>query len=335
MNDKNEQSRHQEESKAVIEVEAELPMEVLLKDALESDDVIHNLVQFFRDHPAILVTLLYAQMSAVGVIYLWSLFRQFGVNVMDFAEANDFLLAAFKEPFSFFAGLVLVIWELLFALVGYALAVRTRSDIARQFFDQIHLVKEARDEEMQKVEEARLERIRAARHDEMEMQEIEEIKEYCDRLIEKFEEASAMETERFRQAIRKLWLRTEHARYRAKLGLVLGLILAATYITAAPYFCGWLDGRRIRAGDGVSVVVELRSSGESPISSKFEDKVFLIGTTDKFVFIYDHQGECTHIVPIASIVDIRTALAESTEVSATPTSEVSGTPTSFPTERPR
>ncbi|HUS70221.1 MAG TPA: hypothetical protein VM075_05520 [Anaerolineae bacterium] len=46
----------------------------------------------------VVLTLLYLYMSAVGVIYTWSLLRQFGINVMDFAEATDFLLAALRQP---------------------------------------------------------------------------------------------------------------------------------------------------------------------------------------------------------------------------------------------
>jgi len=59
------------------------------------------IASFFREHPAIVGTLLYLQVTTVGVIYSWALFRRFGINVFDYAEANDFLLAAFKEPFVF------------------------------------------------------------------------------------------------------------------------------------------------------------------------------------------------------------------------------------------
>lgn len=75
------------------------------------------LLSFLRDHPAIVGTLLYAQVSAVGLVYTWRLYRQFGVNVFDFAEANDFLLAAFKEPFAFLQALGGV--ALLAAYIGF------------------------------------------------------------------------------------------------------------------------------------------------------------------------------------------------------------------------
>ena len=42
----------------------------------------------------------------IGVIYSWRLYSLFGVNVFDFAEANDFLLAALKEPFAFLMSVI-------------------------------------------------------------------------------------------------------------------------------------------------------------------------------------------------------------------------------------
>ncbi len=56
------------------------------------------LVVWITEHPAIFATILYMYVSVIGSTYLWMLFRGFGVNVFDFAEANDFLTAAFKQP---------------------------------------------------------------------------------------------------------------------------------------------------------------------------------------------------------------------------------------------
>lgn len=55
-------------------------------------------MDFFRQHPAVVGTLLYFLANVVGSAYLWALFREFGINAFDFTEANDFLLAAFREP---------------------------------------------------------------------------------------------------------------------------------------------------------------------------------------------------------------------------------------------
>lgn len=46
----------------------------------------------------LVASLLYVQATSVGVIYLWALFGEFGINVFQFSEPTDFLLAAFREP---------------------------------------------------------------------------------------------------------------------------------------------------------------------------------------------------------------------------------------------
>src|SRR3712207_3186360 len=56
---------------------------------------------FFRDHPAIALSLVYLQVTTVGVVYSWWLFWRFDINIFDYAETNDFLLAAFKDPIVF------------------------------------------------------------------------------------------------------------------------------------------------------------------------------------------------------------------------------------------
>jgi len=70
-------------------------------------------ISFFREHPAIVGTLLYLQVNAVGVIFSWVLFRNFGINVFDFAEANDFLLAAFREPYSLLSAIGILAYAIL------------------------------------------------------------------------------------------------------------------------------------------------------------------------------------------------------------------------------
>jgi hypothetical protein len=57
--------------------------------------------RFLREHPAIAVSLVYLQVTTVGVVYSWVLFRRFDINIFDYAETNDFLLAAFRDPIVF------------------------------------------------------------------------------------------------------------------------------------------------------------------------------------------------------------------------------------------
>jgi hypothetical protein len=53
---------------------------------------------FFVANPTLLLTLLYALITGVGILSSWALYREFGINIFDYAEIGDFLLAAFKSP---------------------------------------------------------------------------------------------------------------------------------------------------------------------------------------------------------------------------------------------
>lgn len=53
-----------------------------------------------REHPALMVSLIYVGASAIGMFYSWSYLRRFDINVFDFAQISDFLLVSLKEPFT-------------------------------------------------------------------------------------------------------------------------------------------------------------------------------------------------------------------------------------------
>ena len=63
---------------------------------------------FLRNHPALIVSGLYVFATAIGMFFLWSYMRHFGVNVFLYAEVSDFLLASFKDP---------MIWGVAFVMV--------------------------------------------------------------------------------------------------------------------------------------------------------------------------------------------------------------------------
>lgn len=65
-----------------------------------------NVGQFLWEHPALPLTLAYAQVSSMGLMYMWGLFRGFGINILEFSDASDFLLSAFKEPLALALALV-------------------------------------------------------------------------------------------------------------------------------------------------------------------------------------------------------------------------------------
>jgi len=54
--------------------------------------------RFFLDNPTLALTLLYLYVAAVGIVYSASLYGSFGINILDYSEIVDFLLAAFKNP---------------------------------------------------------------------------------------------------------------------------------------------------------------------------------------------------------------------------------------------
>ena len=59
-----------------------------------------------RDHPALVVSGFYVAASMIGMFYSWAFLRQFGINVFNYAQISDFLLASLKEPFTW--GLVII-----------------------------------------------------------------------------------------------------------------------------------------------------------------------------------------------------------------------------------
>ena len=63
-----------------------------------SDDLNSRLYSIFREHPALLVSTLYVAASVVGMFWSWAYLRQFGINVFNYAQVTDFLIASLKEP---------------------------------------------------------------------------------------------------------------------------------------------------------------------------------------------------------------------------------------------
>ncbi len=83
----------------------------------------------FREHPALLVSALYVAASVIGMFYTWAYLRRFGINVFNYAQISDFLLASLKEPFTW----ALVIAALLVALGDNAMSRRVERKGTRWF----------------------------------------------------------------------------------------------------------------------------------------------------------------------------------------------------------
>lgn len=56
------------------------------------------LYRTLAEQPAFLVSVLYVFASVIGLFYSWSFLRPFGINMLQYAELSDFLLASIKEP---------------------------------------------------------------------------------------------------------------------------------------------------------------------------------------------------------------------------------------------
>ena len=82
---------------------------------------------FFREHPAIAVSLLYFELTTFGVVYAWQLFRRFDLNFFDYAETSDFLLAAFKDPM-----VLLITMIALFFIISFSIFIVSRGVSAHE-----------------------------------------------------------------------------------------------------------------------------------------------------------------------------------------------------------
>ena len=64
------------------------------------------LSDLLRKHPALLISALYVVASTIGMMFSWDYLRRFGINVFNYAQIGDFLLASLKEPMTW--GLVIL-----------------------------------------------------------------------------------------------------------------------------------------------------------------------------------------------------------------------------------
>lgn len=65
-----------------------------------------------REHPTMAMTLSYLIVTAIGGVYSFFFYREFGVNIIKFAELTDFLLVSIVEPISIVIFLSVVIFTL-------------------------------------------------------------------------------------------------------------------------------------------------------------------------------------------------------------------------------
>jgi len=76
-----------------------------------------NMYTWVKQHPAIIGSLLIFFISVIGTLNSWYLYSQFDINIFDFAEPNDFILAAFKDVYTF--GFTL--FTIIYFIIGFGL----------------------------------------------------------------------------------------------------------------------------------------------------------------------------------------------------------------------
>lgn len=72
------------------------------------------------DNWAILASVGYIYLTATGMLQSYLQLKAFNINVFDFAELNDFLLAAFREPLAIIAGMGMIVYVLIVGGISYA-----------------------------------------------------------------------------------------------------------------------------------------------------------------------------------------------------------------------
>ena len=82
-----------------------------------------------HQHPALLVSALYIMASTIGMLFSWDYLSLFGINVFNYSQIGDFLLASLKEPFTW----AIVIVSVLLVMGDNAMSRRVERSGKRRF----------------------------------------------------------------------------------------------------------------------------------------------------------------------------------------------------------
>lgn len=92
-----------------------------LSENLETADAANGRSRrWWTDHLGTAITVGYLGLVAVGMLHTFFRYRRFGINVLDFADPSDFLLAPIRDP------LVIAATVIPGALIGWLIEVITR-----------------------------------------------------------------------------------------------------------------------------------------------------------------------------------------------------------------
>lgn len=82
-----------------------------------------------HQHPALLVSAIYIMASTIGMLFSWDYLSLFGINVFNYSQIGDFLLASLKEPFTW----AIVIVSVLLVMGDNAMSRRVERSGKRRF----------------------------------------------------------------------------------------------------------------------------------------------------------------------------------------------------------
>jgi hypothetical protein len=188
------------------------------------------LADIAHEHPTLLLTLGYVALTAVGLVYDAWLYMYFRINVIEYSETSDFLLAAVRTPLVIILSVspILILW-----------AVTRLRRQARKTFPRY------------------------------------------DRWSRRYEGT--------------IW-DMENPRVGGPIGVVFVIIYAILFTQ----LYALRVANNIKAGHGRVVKVEMIAPGTLPVA----DTTLLIGTTGKFVFLFDPRANQTRIVPFENVSSI-------------------------------
>ena len=63
-----------------------------------------KIAKYLVDNPTVMVTVIYVTLSGLGLVYEYTLFSNFGVNIIEYSDPADFFLAALKRPEAYAIG---------------------------------------------------------------------------------------------------------------------------------------------------------------------------------------------------------------------------------------
>jgi len=78
-----------------------------------------NIQAFLKNHPALLVSSCYFVTTAIGIVYSFIFYHEFGINILNFSDVGEFLLVSIIKPISIVIFLSAVIFVILIAKVDY------------------------------------------------------------------------------------------------------------------------------------------------------------------------------------------------------------------------